>query len=224
MGRFLKHKAIGIIGEAYVVPLFFHADPDIGRGVADALFAAGYEALEFTNRGEGALPAFRALSAHVRENYPHAMLGAGSVHDPDTAAQFLAEGADFIVGALFRAEIAKLCAQHQTLYIPGCGTATEIMTATEAGCEIVKIFPADTLGGPAFLKALRGPLPWLKAIPAGGVKATAESLKGWVDAGAFAVCMGSDLVSSDVLKTRDFKTLAAAAAKTRALMADIKRH
>jgi len=222
MARIPKSDAIARIGEEGVIPLFFHEDAALAKHVADAIFSAGFSALEFTNRGPGALDVFAALSAHVRAHHPDVLLGVGTVHDAETAESFLRQGADFVVGAIFRADVAEACGKADVPYVPGCATPTEIVTAHEAGCELIKIFPADTLGGPAFLKAVKGPLPWLKAVASGGVKANADSLKGWFDAGVFAVCMGSDLIPAALLKARDFAGIAENAEKTRALLRTVR--
>lgn len=134
-------------------------------------------------------------------------MGAGSISDSNTAAQFLGLGADFIVGPGFSENVAHLCNRHNVLYIPGCATVTEILRASECGAQLIKIFPADALGGPNFVKALKGPLPWLKAVATGGVKATPQSLTEWFAAGVEAVGLGSDLIGKDVLMRKEYAPL-----------------
>jgi 2-dehydro-3-deoxyphosphogluconate aldolase / (4S)-4-hydroxy-2-oxoglutarate aldolase len=92
-------------------------------------------------------------------------------------------------------------------YVPGCATVTEIGLAEESGCEIVKLFPGDAVGGPGFVKALRGPSPWTRTMPTGGVEPTEESLGAWFDAGAACVGMGSKLITKELVEARDFEGL-----------------
>ena len=89
-----------------------------------------------------------------------------------------------MVGPVFNPEVARLCNPRKIAYIPGCGTASEISAAEESGAEFVKLFPAGQSDGPAFVKALLGPMPWVRVMPTGGVEATQESVREWIDAGA----------------------------------------
>jgi 2-dehydro-3-deoxyphosphogluconate aldolase/(4S)-4-hydroxy-2-oxoglutarate aldolase len=136
------------------------------------------------------------------------ILGVGSINDAGTAALYLQLGANFIVSASLRADIAKTCNRRKIPYMPGCGTLTEIGQAEELGCDIVKLFPGSVYG-PGFIKAIRGPQPWTTIMPTGGVAPTEENLKSWIEAGAICVGMGSKLISKDILKNGDFKTLEA---------------
>ena len=87
--------------------------------------------------------------------------------------------------------------EKKTYYIPGCATVSEILKARSIGCELIKIFPVNLLGGKKFIKTLKGPLPWLKAIPAGGIEANPEIVKDWLNIGAKAVTIGSSLYNKD---------------------------
>ncbi len=124
--------------------------------------------------------------------------------DAPTAALYLASGASFVVGPNHNPDISRLCNRRKVLYMPGCATETEIANAEEMGAEICKIFPGETIGGPAFVKALLAPCPWHRLLPTGGVDATEESINGWIKAGAAAVGMGSKLVTAQALKERNF--------------------
>jgi 2-dehydro-3-deoxyphosphogluconate aldolase / (4S)-4-hydroxy-2-oxoglutarate aldolase len=199
-----KAEAIAKIRGDGIIPLFFHPDPVTCRSVAQAVFQSGCNSIEFTNRGEGALNAFASIVEHARSNHPGALVGAGSINDAHTAAQFLSLGADFIVGPGFDEGVAQLCNRQRILYIPGCATVTEILTASKHEAELIKLFPADALGGPGFVKALKGPLPWLKAVATGGVRATEESMNEWYSAGTEVLGLGSDLISRDVLARSDY--------------------
>ena len=113
--------------------------------------------LEFTNRGEKALSVFSHLNTFIEDAKLPIILGVGSVIDAPTAALYIAHGANFIVGPLFNPEVARLCNRRKIAYFPGCATVAEISTAEEAGVEIVKVFPGETVGGPNFIKAVLGP-------------------------------------------------------------------
>ena len=91
--------------------------------------------------------------------------------------------------------------------MPGCATVSEISKAEELGAEVVKIYPASMLGGPAFIKAIKGPCPWSQLMPSGGVSPDMENLKSWFDAGAYCVGMGSNLITSDIIKEGKYDQL-----------------
>ena len=102
---------------------------------------------------------------------------------------------------------AKLCNRRKVPYSPGCGSATEIAAAEELGCEIVKVFPGSSVGGPDFVKAIKGPQPWTSIMPTGGVSTEEDNLRGWFDAGVTCVGMGSKLISNEILANEDFEGL-----------------
>ena len=170
-----------------LVPLFYHADPEVAAQVVKACSDGGARVMEFTNRGEKALAVFTSLVEYVGKNKLPITLGVGSVLDAPTAALFVAHGARFIVGPMCNPDVARLCNRRKIAYMPGCGTVTEISNAEELGVEIVKVFPGETLGGPAFIKAVLGPMPWARIMPTGGVDLTPESIGGWIKAGACCV-------------------------------------
>jgi 2-dehydro-3-deoxyphosphogluconate aldolase/(4S)-4-hydroxy-2-oxoglutarate aldolase len=200
MAQYRRLQVYNTLLEQGLAPLFYHQDAQIARQIVEAVQAGGGKIVEFTNRGDFAYPVFSQIAHAV----PGMILGVGSVLDAPTAAVFIAAGANFIVSPAFNPEVARLCNRRKIAYLPGCGTVSEISTAEEYGAEIVKIFPGETLGGPAFVKAVLAPLPWANLMPTGGVDATQESIQKWFKAGACAVGMGSNLVSKDALATRNF--------------------
>jgi 2-dehydro-3-deoxyphosphogluconate aldolase/(4S)-4-hydroxy-2-oxoglutarate aldolase len=183
--------------ETGVLPLFYTPDPERALRIAAALRQGGARAIEFTDRGPGAWAAFSALAQEAARHDPDALLGAGSIRDPQAADRYIAAGARFIVGPSFSADVARLCNRHRIPYMPGCATPTEIVTAEEWGVELVKIFPGDTLG-PGFVKAIRGPLPDTQIVVTGGVKATEASVGEWIGAGAACLGFGSALVTKAI--------------------------
>ena len=127
--------------------------------------------------------------------------------DAPTAAFFINYGANFIVGPVLDEETALLCNKRKIPYSPGCGSASEIHRAHELGVEICKIFPGGQVGGPAFVKALKGPCPWASIMPTGGVSPTKESLSEWFSAGCACVGMGSKLITKELVEKKDFKAI-----------------
>jgi 2-dehydro-3-deoxyphosphogluconate aldolase / (4S)-4-hydroxy-2-oxoglutarate aldolase len=207
MARLDRLEIYRVLMESGLVPLFYTADIAVAHNVADAVAKGGARFLEFTNRGERALDAFKALHAYCSANHPQLMLGVGSVIDAPTAALYSAHGAAFIVAPIFDEATARLCNRRKLPYMPGVGSVTEITRAEEWGVEIVKVFPGGQVGGPEFVKSVMGPMPWTRMMPSGGVEATRDSINGWIKAGACAVGMGSNLITKEVLASRDYEAL-----------------
>jgi len=208
MARFMRLDVITTLLDVGIVPLFYNGDVDTSIELASACSRGGAKAIEFTNRGELAYPVFTELVKHFSKADPSIILGVGSILDAPTAALYIASGANFIVGPSFNAEIAKLCNRRKILYMPGCATETEISTAEEYGAEICKIFPGETVGGPAFIKAVMAPCPWHRLMPTGGVDATEASVSEWIKAAAAAVGMGSKLITAQAVKGKHFDEIA----------------
>jgi 2-dehydro-3-deoxyphosphogluconate aldolase/(4S)-4-hydroxy-2-oxoglutarate aldolase len=213
MARFMRLEVINTLLETGLVPLFYNADVETSIELATACAGGGAKVIEFTNRGELAYPVFTELVKYFAKADPTIILGVGSIIDAPTAALYLAAGANFIVGPSFNPEIAKLCNRRKILYMPGCATETEISTAEEFGAEICKVFPGETVGGPAFIKGVMAPCPWHRLMPTGGVDATESSVSEWIKAGAAAVGMGSKLISAQAVTDKDFDGIAAKTAQ-----------
>lgn len=186
-----------------MVPVFYHKDAEVAKNVVKACYEGGVRAFEFTNRGAFAHEVFAELMHFVRTECPELALGVGSVVDAPTAALYLQMGADFVVGPLLNAEVARVCHRRGTPYTPGCGTVTEVGQAQELGCDIVKVFPGDVLG-PKFVKGLMAPMPWSRLMVTGGVEPTEENLKAWFAAGVACVGMGSKLFPKDCIANQDW--------------------
>jgi 2-dehydro-3-deoxyphosphogluconate aldolase/(4S)-4-hydroxy-2-oxoglutarate aldolase len=187
-----------------VIPVFFYPDVEVCRNVIQACANGGAKCLEFTNRGDFAPHVFLDVARHFAVADPSVIMGAGSVVDAPTAGLYIANGAKFVVGPSLNLDVAKVCNRRKIPYSPGCSTLSEIGQAEELGCEIVKIFPGNTVGGPEFVKAVLAPCPWTRIMPTGGVDATEKSLREWFEAGVACVGMGSKLITQALIDARDY--------------------
>ncbi|MCV2484582.1 bifunctional 4-hydroxy-2-oxoglutarate aldolase/2-dehydro-3-deoxy-phosphogluconate aldolase [Flavobacterium sp. SH_e] len=208
MAKYSRIEVAQTMKDNGMVPLFFHSDIELSKKVLKACYDGGSRLMEFTSRGDFAYEVFGALNKYALAELPGMILGVGSVTDAASASLYMSLGANFIVTPVFREDIAIACNRRKVLWSPGCGTLTEIARAEELGCEIVKLFPADTYG-PEFIKAIKGPCPWTNIMPTGGVYPTVESLSSWLNAGATCVGLGSQLISKDILENKDFDGLTA---------------
>lgn len=198
-----------------LVPIFHHADPDVACGVVAAIAQGGATVCEFTNRSPQAIEAFRAAAAHVSRHLPQMILGAGSIVDEPTAAIYIAQGAQFIVGPSFNERVARLCNRRRIAYLPGCQTATEIATAEEMGAEIIKLFPARAAGGTDFIKQILGPSPATRLLPTSIGEVSAAAFATWFEAGACCVGIGGELIQPDRMAAGDFTSIASRVAEVR---------
>lgn len=187
-----------------VIPVFYHPDPAVCVKAIQACANGGAKCIEFTNRGDFAADVFLEVTRHFAKADPSVVMGVGSIVDAPTAGLYLAHGANFVVGPVLNAEVARICNRRMVAYSPGCGTASEISQAQELGCEIVKVFPGGSVGGPDFVKAILGPMPWTKVMPTGGVDVTEASLRPWFEAGIVACGMGSNLITKALLDAGDY--------------------
>lgn len=214
MARFTRLKVLNTILEKGVVPVFYDPDVEVAKKVVKACIDGGLPIFEFTNRGDHAAEVFSELELYCRKELPEVILGVGSVIDPYTAAMYIAAGANFVVGPLLNPEVARICNRRKIPYSPGCGSASEISEAEELGCEIIKVFPGGQVGGPAFVKAVLGPCPWVSMMPTGGVDCTEESLEAWFEAGVACVGIGSKLIRKELVRAGDFEAIRDSVKKT----------
>ena len=219
MASHSKADVLATISREGVVPVFYHADIEVAKELVRRLVAGGISTIEFTNRGDGAVRVFAELIAWARAELPQLIVGVGTVTQAPTAVHVIDLGANFVFAPNLDADVASACNQRNIPYVPGCGTLTEIQQAYKLGCDMVKLFPAGEVGGPAYLKNVRAPCPWVKAVPTGGVDPTVESLKAWCDAGAPAVGMGSKLLTKDLIADQDWDGLQQKVAETVAAVA-----
>jgi len=208
--------------EQGVIPVFYHPDVEVCINVIQACADGGAKCIEFTNRGDFAAHVFLDVTRHFAKADKSVIMGVGSVVDAPTAGLYIANGANFVVGPVLNPDVAKVCNRRKIPYSPGCGSASEIGFAEELGVEIVKIFPGTQVGGPEFVKAVLGPMPWTKIMPTGGVDPTEESLKKWFGAGIVAAGIGSKLITSDLLKAKDYAGIEKNVRETIAIIKSIR--
>lgn len=166
--------------------------------VITALADGGITVAEVTMTVPGALDVVRQARQTLGERV---LLGAGTILDPETARAAFLAGAEFIVSPTLNLDVIRICRRYDKLVMPGAFTPTEILTAWEAGADIVKVFPADVVG-PAFFKALRGPLPQVRVMPTGGVDL--KTAASFLQAGACCLGVGGQLVDVEAIKQKNF--------------------
>ena len=198
-----------------IVAVVRFADPSPLVEVVKALAAGGVTVAEVTLTVPNALDVIREAKRQLGDRV---LLGAGTVLDPETCRAALLAGAEFIVAPCVNLEVIKMCRRYDKLVMPGAFTPTEVVTAWEAGADVVKVFPADVVG-PAFFKALRGPLPQVRLMPTGGVdlNTAADFLK----AGACCLGVGGQLVDAKAVAAGDFAKITALAEQYREI---VRRH
>ena len=205
-----------------IIPVFYDPDVEVCKNVIQACANGGAKCIEFTNRGDFASHVFYEVTRHFAKADPSVIMGVGSIVEAPTAGIYIANGAKFIVGPLLNADVAKVCNRRGIPYSPGCGSATEIGDAQELGCEIVKVFPGSSVGGPEFVKAVMGPMPWTRIMPTGGVEPDEASLRKWFGAGIVACGVGSNLITKELLKAKDYAGIEKRVAETISLVKKIK--
>ena len=193
-----KFDVLNRIASVGVVAVVRAENEEKAIKISEACINGGIPAIEMTFTVPGASKCIETL----KKTFPAEKLivGAGTVLDSETARAAILAGAEYIVSPGFDLATAKLCNRYQVPYMPGCMTITEMITAMEAGCDIIKLFPGS-LPGPSYVKACKGPLPQLNIMPTGGVNL--NNVSEWIKAGVVAVGAGSDLTAP--AKTGDYE-------------------
>jgi 2-dehydro-3-deoxyphosphogluconate aldolase / (4S)-4-hydroxy-2-oxoglutarate aldolase len=196
-----RSQIVKTIEACGVVAVIRMQDPARVQAVVDALAAGGVRALEVTMTVPGAVELIRALAPKLSAEF---LFGAGTVVDATTAARVIDAGARFIVSPVFRPEVIDAGHRRNVPVVPGCFSPTEILAAWDAGADVIKVFPATSLG-PSFLKDVRGPLPQVKLMPTGGV--TIDNAGDWIRAGAVAVGVGTALLDAAAISTGNYSVI-----------------
>jgi 2-dehydro-3-deoxyphosphogluconate aldolase/(4S)-4-hydroxy-2-oxoglutarate aldolase len=202
-----KAEVLKICREIGLVPVLRAESEEQALALASAIAAGGVTVLEVTMTVPGAI---RVMGRLAKER-PDILIGAGTVLDPETARMCILEGAQFVVSPALNLKTIDMCHRYGVAVLPGALTPTEIVTAWEAGADVVKVFPASALGGAKYLKSIKAPLPQVELIPTGGVSlATAAE---FLEAGAFALGVGADLVNPKAIAEGKPETIAENARK-----------
>lgn len=195
-------RAVGII------PVIRAESADAALAVVEALAEAGLAVAEITMTVPRAMDAIASVAKRFGERV---LVGAGTVTDADTARRAVDAGAEFIVSPCLVPEVIDAARRADVAMLPGALTPTEVLEAFRLGGDMVKVFPAQNVGGASYLRALRGPFPEIPLVPTGGV--TLDNVREMFDAGAAAVGVGGELISKDALARRDYAAIGALAAR-----------
>jgi 2-dehydro-3-deoxyphosphogluconate aldolase/(4S)-4-hydroxy-2-oxoglutarate aldolase len=190
-----KHEILNRIIAEGLIPLIRAASASDAMDVATAIKDGGASFLEITMTVPGAIEVVKELSLKYQDEF---IIGAGTVLDPETARAAVLAGAQFIVSPTLNFELISFAHRYGVVVIPGAMTPTEILAAWEAGADLVKVFPAGQLGGPGYVKAIKGPLPQILLMPAGGVNI--DNVGAFIRAGAAAVAAGGELIDKKAVK------------------------
>ena len=199
-----RMAVLAALMEQAIIPVFYDPDADVCRNVIQACANGGAKCVEFTNRGDFAAHVFLDVTRHFATADPTVIMGVGSDRRCAHCRHLHREWREV------RRRPAAQCRRAQGLqpprhpYSPGCGSATEIGDAQELGCEIVKVFPGASVGGPDFVRSVMGPMPWTRIMPTGGVEPTEASLRQWFGAGIVACGIGSNLITRELLRAKDY--------------------
>ncbi|HEX4610584.1 MAG TPA: bifunctional 4-hydroxy-2-oxoglutarate aldolase/2-dehydro-3-deoxy-phosphogluconate aldolase [Urbifossiella sp.] len=200
-----------------IVAVVRHTDPGPLVEVVKALADGGVTVAEVTFTVPNAVEVIREARKQLGDRV---LLGAGTVLDPETARAAFLAGAEFVVAPNINLDVIRMCRRYDKLVMPGAFTPTEVVTAWEAGADIIKVFPADVVG-PAFFKALKGPLPQVKLMPTGGVDLTTAA--DFLKAGAVCLGVGGQLVEPKAVAAGDFARITALAREYVAVVAQVRK-
>ncbi|MBX9787756.1 MAG: bifunctional 4-hydroxy-2-oxoglutarate aldolase/2-dehydro-3-deoxy-phosphogluconate aldolase [Pirellulales bacterium] len=198
--------------DSRLVAILRSGDSAVLVDAAEALAAGGIDAIEVTFTVPRPLHVLEAVADRLGDR---TLIGAGTVLDTATARAAMLAGARFIVAPALNLDVIRLCRQHAVPVAPGAFTPTEILTAWEAGADLVKVFPCEVVG-PAYLRAIRAPLPQIRLMPTGGV--TLDTATEFLKAGAAVLGVGSALASTDLMTRRDWEALTGLARRFAAIV------
>ncbi|MCE5309473.1 MAG: bifunctional 4-hydroxy-2-oxoglutarate aldolase/2-dehydro-3-deoxy-phosphogluconate aldolase [Acidobacteriales bacterium] len=190
-----KQTILSFIKDIGIVPVVRTSSAESAVKAVDAIYRGGIRAAEITMTVPGAIRALEKVADAFGDKL---VLGAGTVLDPETARACMLAGAEFFVTPSLRPSTIEMARRYSKVIMPGALTPTEVLTAWEAGADIVKIFPAGNVGGPKYIKALKGPFPQIEMVPTGGVNL--ETAGDFLKAGACAVAVGGELVDAKSIK------------------------
>jgi 2-dehydro-3-deoxyphosphogluconate aldolase/(4S)-4-hydroxy-2-oxoglutarate aldolase len=202
MNAMNKQTIISNILNIGIVPIVRAGSAEDAIASVDAIYEGGIRAVEITMTVPGAIRALEKVADKLGDKIT---LGAGTVLDPETCRACFLAGAEFIVTPALRVATIEMARRYSKPIMPGALTPTEILTAWEHGADFVKVFPCGNMGGPKYIKALKGPFPQIEMIPTGGVNL--ETVGDFLKAGAAAVAVGGELVDAQSLKDKRYDVI-----------------
>lgn len=195
----MEKNSVAQIVQQKILPLYNHSNLEQVKAAVHACYDAGIRCFEFTNRSENAPQVFEALKAYCHKEMRDMLLGVGTIKSVADVQLF--PDADFMVSPFITTFLLEYIVAKDIVWIPGCSTTSEIALAEAAGLPMVKIFPANILGGPAFVKAMKDIFPDMKMLATGGMKADKAQLQSWWDSGTDAVGIGGQLFGNGAIDT-----------------------
>jgi 2-dehydro-3-deoxyphosphogluconate aldolase/(4S)-4-hydroxy-2-oxoglutarate aldolase len=201
-----RSAVLATLREVGIIPVIRAESADVALAVVETLVEAGLAVAEVTMTVPGAIDVIRTAKKRFADKV---LVGAGTVTDAETARRAMDAGAEFIVSPCLVSEVIDAARRAEVAVLPGALTPTEIFDAFQQGADMVKVFPAQNVGGAAYLRALRGPFPQIPLVPTGGV--TLGNIREMFEAGAAAVGVGSELISKNALVGRDYAAIGALA-------------
>ena len=198
----MKEKSAATLREIGIIPIIRASTADVAMPVAEALLQAGLAVVEITMTVPNAIDAIRAVAKRFAGKM---LVGAGTVTNAETARRAVDAGAEFIVSPCLVADVIEAAHDVDVAVLPGALTPSEVFEAFRSGGDMVKVFPVQSVGGAAYLRALRGPFPDIPLVPTGGV--TLENVAELFQAGAAAVGIGTELISKEALARHDYAAI-----------------
>lgn len=213
-----KERVLQHIRDLGLIPVVRAASGDEAMRAVDAIREGGVDVLEITMTVPGAVRVIEQLADRYGDQV---LVGAGTVLDAETARACLLAGARFIVSPSLNLDTISLCRRYGVAVMPGALTPTEVVTAWQAGADMVKVFPCGALGGPSYIKSLKAPLPQIEMVPTGGVNL--KTAADFIRAGSAALGVGADLVDTRALQAGDAASVTAKAREFVALVREARQ-
>ena len=200
-----KTELKSLIKEQGIVPLYYAADADVSIELMRAMYEGGIRTTEYANRGDQAMKNFKEMRKACDAEMPGMRLGIGTIKNVQAAKQYIDEGAEFLVCPGILESIIELSDNHNLLCVPGCMTPSEIIRAESCGVNLVKLFPANTLG-PSYIEAVQALFTDMSFLPTGGIELNEDNLRGWFKVGVTAVG-GSKMITKAVIENKLYADL-----------------
>lgn len=215
-----KTELKNLIKDQGIVPLYYAADAGVSIELMRAMYQGGIRTTEYADRGDRAMKNFKEMRKACDSEMPGMRLGIGTIKNADSAKAYIDEGAEFLVCPGILEPVIELSDRHRLLCVPGCMTPSEIIRAETYGVNIVKLFPANTLG-PSYVEAIQALFTDITFLPTGGIELTEDNLRSWFKVGVCAVG-GSKMITKTVIEHRLYDELSAECSRALNLIRTIR--